>query len=612
MAETALVALSDRVGINTMVELINKTDSGFDLDAYRKDYYYDQMMLEKLKIGQENYVFLKYAKRFTLPAGVDKWTIRRSFPLTEHTVPLLEGIPPHSDKTKKERIEGTYHQYARYMEFSDRVEWKLLDPIMMEYAAEYGDVAARTLHRLARKELMSTTFKNYGNSRLSVGELQIGDVVTISQLRLAILKMARLLVNPIGGAFPFITSEEHYWDLMKDTLIVEYLGANNGLEHYRTGKLPEIFNLRFEKTMMDEFTYGYELGNAGEWTDGTNIFCRVYSTSGTNYLYYNLPTNISTTYYRKTYVAAEYRDLSGFLTGSQSRSVEEGLPEYKAGTAGVENADETNNRLTDGSYIPVRVRWTLAFAGLYGTDMTVALTADVTSETAWGTSGLYYKYDNTGNAAGEKLFTLYGSYLNSSNVRTYVALGTVPTEDGLLTAAAINAAITTTSTGLAATAALSSDVTAKTQLGTSNVYYTYDHTGGTAEKQFTLFYKYGSKYGQFAVFGTSDSICTVALATAALVAAGLPFVAPTLKQLPVHVGFLLGEEALGQLEVSGQGGVKMFAKPKGSAGVLDPVDQRQSIGFKINTVGFKLIKNEACWLFYHVPTQAVATADISL
>jgi len=602
MPETALVALSDRVGINTMVELINKTDSGFDLDAYRKDYYYDQMMLEKLKIGEENYVFLKYAKRFTLPVGVDKWTIRRSFPLTEHTVPLLEGIPPHSDKTKKERIEGTYHQYARYMEFADRVEWKLLDPIMMEYASEYGDVAARTLHRLARKELMSTTFKNYGGSRLSVGELQIGDVVTISQLRLAILKMARLLVNPISGSFPFITSEEHYWDLMKDSLIVEYIGANNGLEHYKSGKLPELFNLRFEKTMMDEFTFGYELGNAGEWTDGVNTFCRVYATVSDTYVYFNVPTNISTTYYRKTYVASEYRDLSGFLTAS-SRSVEEGLPEYKAATGGVEDADETNNRLTNGSYIPVRVRWTLALAGLYGTDETVAHTIDVTAETAWGTAGLYYKYDHTGNTAGEKLFTLYGSYLNTSNVRTYVEIGKVNTSDGLLTAAAINAQIALVTTGIAEVTGPGTNVTSETAIGASTLlYYTYVHAGTT----WTVWKKYGSKYAQL---GTSVAANLTVAAVTALVTA---LSAPTLKQLPVHIGFLLGEEALGQLEVSGQGGVKMFAKPKGSAGVLDPVDQRQSIGFKINTVGFKLIKNEACWLFYHVPTQAVATADISL
>jgi hypothetical protein len=74
---------------------------------------------------------------------------------------------------------------------------------------------------------------------------------------------------------------------------------------------------------------------------------------------------------------------------------------------------------------------------------------------------------------------------------------------------------------------------------------------------------------------------------------------------------MLGADALAQIEVAGEGNVQMFVKPKGSAGVLDPIDQRQSIGFKINTIGFKLIRDEACWVFNHVPTQAVATAGIS-
>jgi hypothetical protein len=525
--ENTLMGLADRVGINTMVELLNSTDPALKLDAHRKDYYYDTMMLEKMKIGQENYVFLKYAKKFSMPPGHSEWLIRRSFPLTEHTVPLLEGIPPRSDKTRKDMLTGTYHQYARYMEFSDRVEWKLMDPIISEYAFEYGDVAVRTMHRLARKELLASTFKSYANNRSNIGELQIGDVTSISQLRLAILKMARLLVRPLGGSYPFITSEEHYWDLMKDPLIIEFLGANNGMSHYKTGDLPELFNVRFEKTMMDEFTFGYELGNAGEWADYLgNIYCRAYALVGNKYVYFNIPASKG----RKTYVAAEYRALSGYLTSS-SRSVEEGLPEYKADTAGIENADEANNRLSDGSWIPVRVRWNLAFANAYGADMGSAIAAaDQAVKTAWGDAGLYYTYVHSTTT-----FTLYASYLDSDNARQFVSLGTVVSAGRVLTKAIVDAAV------------------------------------------------------------VAETIT-----------------APTIKQLPVHVGFLLGEEALGQLEVTGQGNVQVFAKQKGSAGVLDPVDQRQSIGFKINTLGFKLIKDEACWLFYHVPTQALATAGISL
>ena len=521
---TSLVALAARHGINTMVGLINEdAKQNLDLESFQAKLYYDQMMLEKLKIGQENYVFLKYAKTYSIPKGHGTWTIRRNFPLTEHTIPLLEGIPPRSDKMKKERIEGVYHQYGRYMEFTDRIEWKLLDPVVMEYAEEYGDVATRTLHRLARRELLNSTLQVYANNRANLGELQVGDVVGIAEFRLAALKMARLLVRPIGSMFKVITSEEHYWDLMKDPLIVEYLGTNQGMPHYKHGSLPELFGVSFEKTMLDDYAYGYELANTGEWKDGETVKCRVYalnphydgSAESSPYIYDNVTAGATT---RKVYVAEEYKSASSFNPPYEYRSQEEGLGDLSDD----ENASETHNRLSDGSWIPIRTVWTLSSAAIFGaTAITSALTSDQTTETQLGTSPIHYKYNNTTG-----VFTLY----HKTGADTFAELGTVTTSG--------------------------------------------DGKGKLSQAQMNT-------------------------------------VLPEFKQLPVHQAIMLGADALGKIEVTGHGNVNMYVKPKGSAGVLDPIDQRQSIGFKINTVGFKLIRDEACWVFHHVPTQAPATAGIS-
>lgn len=519
MAETNLAALAERQGINTMVDLINKdVNSEIDIKAFRADLYYDRMMLDKIKLTEDNYIFLQYAKTYPIPKGHAKWTIRRPFPLTEHTVPLLEGIPPKSDKTKRERIEGSFHQYGRYMEFSDRVEWTLLDPLMMEYASEYGDVATRTMHRLARKELLNSTMKVYANSKTNIGELEVGDTVGLADFRLTALKLSRLAVQSIGGVYHVITSEEHFWDLMKDPLIIEYLGSDRGLPHYKDGSLPELFGIKFIKTQFDDFAYGYELGNPGEWSDGSSDYCRVYGvTDGGNYVYGNLASSK-----RTTYAAEEYKSNSDF--GYDSRAQEEGLDDMSS----AEDATEAANRLADGSWIPIRNIWTLDYTGFLGTDMAAALSADQATKTLWG-----------------------------------------------------------------------------------SIYYTYDHTGGTVEKMFTLYVKYGTdSYETLGYLVTTDSKLTAAAIATAVAAETVAF--PTVKQVPVHRAILLGQDALAKLEVTGEGNVKMYAKPKGSAGVLDPIDQRQSIGFKINTIGFKLIRDEACWVYYHVPTQAVATAGISL
>ncbi len=508
---TSLVALAERVGINSMVGLINEdAKQNLDIESFQAKLYYDQMMLEKIKIGQENYVFLKYAKIHNIPKGHATWTIRRNFPLTEHTVPLLEGIPPRSDKVKKERIEGVYLQYGRYMEFTDRIEWKLLDPIVMEYAEEMGDVATRTMHRLARKELLNSAVQVFANNRANVGELEVGDSLGIADFRLAALKMARLVVKPIGSVFNVITSEEHFWDLMKDPLIVEYLGSNMGLPHYKDGSLPELFNIRFEKTMLDDFAYGYELANTGEWKDGETVKCRVFYTNpaydGNNdpYIYLNIDANP----FRKVYVAEEYKSASSFNPPFQFRSQEEGLGDL----SGEEDATETYNRLSDGSWVPIRTVWNLDPLTHFGAGLTIA-------------SG---KIDVSSPVAEDPIFIATDGTVRWGHASTGPVLGTLPVDsDDKVSAAELNTLL------------------------------------------------------------------------------------PEVKQLPVHQAIMLGADALAQIEVAGEGNVQMFVKPKGSAGVLDPIDQRQSIGFKINTIGFKLIRDEACWVFNHVPTQAVATAGIS-
>ena len=76
------------------------------------------------------------------------------------------------------------------------------------------------------------------------------------------------------------------------------------------------------------------------------------------------------------------------------------------------------------------------------------------------------------------------------------------------------------------------------------------------------------------------------------------------SELHVHRIFVLGADCLTRTEIAGQGNAKMYVKPLGSAGVLDPIDQRQSIGFKINSVGFGSTRTEAVVCYYCVPSQA--------
>jgi hypothetical protein len=77
---------------------------------------------------------------------------------------------------------------------------------------------------------------------------------------------------------------------------------------------------------------------------------------------------------------------------------------------------------------------------------------------------------------------------------------------------------------------------------------------------------------------------------------------PWMELKAQHI-LIVGKDALLRTGLSGEGQAKMYVKQKGSAGVLDPIDQRQSIGFKINSVGFGCVRPEAVTDYICIPSQ---------
>ena len=464
-----------RDGINTVIGFLLDQANG-KFEDYVIEQFYDRLLLDKIKLGTEEYVHVRYAQTREVPKGHGALKLRRPGALTEHTIPLSEGVPPLSDKTRMESITAIYAQYGRYMEFSDRVDFMTLDPIIALYTVELGDVAVRTAERLAREELLSAPLVFFPNGRASVGELIIGDKITISDYRLQTLRMKRLLVKPYDGInFHVLVSPEMTFDLVMDPLVQTYMENTNRGTNLETGKPPELFNLKWQETMLDEFGYGHELHNPGQYYDFTDwngymnptYKCRILAidTDHTEY-YINLPERISTTQIMKEYGGDSNRDA------------------YTA-------VDEKYNRLKDGSFIPFRRVWDIEL----GVDsLPVGHVVTTVTRNAEGVPTIVNK-------------TVHASTDNATHV--------------------------------------------------------------TVAKLQTLSW----------------------------------------RQLPVHRSIMLGQESLVKTGISGESGAKMYIKQKGSAGVLDPIDQRQSIGFKINSLGFTLLRPEAVCVFFSVPDQAVLTAE---
>lgn len=88
--------------------------------------------------------------------------------------------------------------------------------------------------------------------------------------------------------------------------------------------------------------------------------------------------------------------------------------------------------------------------------------------------------------------------------------------------------------------------------------------------------------------------------------------APTAQNdaVTAHDSIVIGEEAYAITKLEGAG-LSIITKGLGSAGVEDPLNQRQSMGWKINGFGARVLNNEAVVNYWSVPASgSLAAADL--
>ena len=387
-----LNALNPVANINSFIEYF--TNHGYSI---RPELFYDKQLLDTIRLDESHFVFYRLANTTPIQGNAEKLQIRRWAPLEAHTVPLAEGIPPMSDKGSMESYEIGTFSYGRYMEFTDRVDFETIDPVIAHYTKEYAIVAMETLDLLAREALTTVAQAAYAKARANFASLEIGDTPSLNDLRVIALSMKKQLVKPRNGnRYHVIGTPDFYFDMISDPLVEKYMTINQTTKGFYDdmGPIPPMFGLEFYETM--------HIDDSGEYTTTEGTFLRVFKNESGTYTYQNL--NAET--YR---VNAEDNYVRDSRTGKKA------------------------------SYIPGRKVWNIP---------------------------------------------------------------------------------------------------------------------------------------------------------------------ENFQELKVHRIFVLGADCLTRTEIAGQGNAKMYVKPLGSAGVLDPIDQRQSIGFKINSVGFGSTRTEAVVCYYCVPSQA--------
>ena len=247
----ALNALAPAADINTYIAKANEQITKYGKQFLNPDIFYSKQLLDTIRLDAKEYMYYRYADVQPISGKANKLQVRRWAPLQAHTVPLMEGVPPQSDKGSVEMYEIETAQYGRYMEFSDVVNFKVVDPILAHYSREYSIVAIETLDLLAREALFAIANPVYAGFVANFEALTVDSKPNLTDLRKVTLSLKKQLVQPrSNGKYHVIAGPEFYFDMVSDTTVEKYMTINNTTKTlYDNSILVPLFGMEFYETL---------------------------------------------------------------------------------------------------------------------------------------------------------------------------------------------------------------------------------------------------------------------------------------------------------------------------------------------------------------------------
>ena len=233
--------------------------------------YWDNRLLEIIKLNSSNYVFVNLGKEVTIPKNEGTLTIsmRRynSLPIrstgTGETFDLLggekleEGLANTPLKVEAQKVQASVDQFGAWISITDHVQDIHLDDIKSIYQPELADHAAkvRELNVLSKLDDASDFFVNGG----TVNETFVAtDVLTIQDLRVnaLIMKNYNRMGHPKAQGKPLIVVHSNVMaDLLDDEDLKDRL-LNPGQENapIKIGTLASymFYGLTVMETLMAE------------------------------------------------------------------------------------------------------------------------------------------------------------------------------------------------------------------------------------------------------------------------------------------------------------------------------------------------------------------------
>lgn len=284
-AKGKLLPLHDLHNVNTVLGMLYDSEGNYRA-GFEPSVFYDTILLDSLKYGEENYVHLKYAENLAIRKGAHTARFRRWAGLTPTLKPLKEGVPPAPDKHAYETIEvGNVFSFGRWSEYTDKIDLSVINEVIAERSVQYGEVANQTKELYARKTWLSSPNEFYANFKAGFQDIVFGDEVTLDDLRFLIQRMKRMQVKPVNGKFNYICSTEFINGLIDDPRVKQYMAIEQTTgKLWGTGEPFEMFELLLIPTMLDEFAYP-DTEYPGVYEVGTEEAIRLYAVDGQTIYY---------------------------------------------------------------------------------------------------------------------------------------------------------------------------------------------------------------------------------------------------------------------------------------------------------------------------------------
>lgn len=220
-----LNANNKNTDIQSVINFVNQYSEGGA--KINPEHFYQKQLLDTIRYDESDYVYFRMAETSPIQDKADKLVLRRWAALQGHTVPIFEGIPPKSDRGSVKSYELQAFQYGRYMEFTDRVDFKVVDPVIAHYTQEYSLVVMETLDLLARDALLMNAQRFYANGATSPDGLTFDSTPNMTDLRRIVLSMKKSLIRPRNnGKFHVIAGPEFYHDMLEDETVKKYMTIN--------------------------------------------------------------------------------------------------------------------------------------------------------------------------------------------------------------------------------------------------------------------------------------------------------------------------------------------------------------------------------------------------